>query len=628
MNLGAKSTVIFKGKRAVALTGSKRPKWERTTLTFKSVNSQLQGVLQVLKFETSRQPGVLGASVFGYNDAYCRLQPFIRKWKAALGTATASGAASVGNGASAAGSARGAAPPRPYIVAVDVSRAFDHVDVATLLHLVEGLLQCEEYLVLKYSEVVPCLGDVKVLPRRLAIPAHQADAPDFPRRAAEWAKVQKSKVFVDGVVYEKVSRSGALSLMRQHLTANLVRLRRQWHYQCRGIAQGGTLSTLLCCLYLGHVERLHLEPIIASCGAVDRTVPPPVPSNRSGPTPATAGTTSAGLTALAAALGTGSPASNARRHSSTTAPSPATRSLRAPVAGAGACPSSTHSVLLRLVDDWLLVTLHEHVAAAFAGALLGGIPSFNVVVNPDKTKVSFPLRMAPGIAGTAAESGAGDVREVPPSLFVSGDGARFIKWCGLLVNSDSLEIQGDYTRYAGEHISTSLTMPLRKSPGAALGQKLCHYLRPKVHPLLLDPGINSARTVRLNVYQAFILGAMKFHCYVDALPATPASDTRVLMDAIELGINFMCKLTRPKHVASLHRPGTTIACDAQLSPAHVRYLGLHAFRTVLARKQAVYKALLAKVDEALKAPCCARCAKALAAVVDPRLSSVFDAILY
>lgn len=43
-----------------------------------------------------------------------------------------------------------------------------------------------------------------------------------------------------------MSRQAVLALLQQHLTANLVKLRREWHRQARGIAQGSTLSTLLC----------------------------------------------------------------------------------------------------------------------------------------------------------------------------------------------------------------------------------------------------------------------------------------------------------------------------------------------------------------------------------------------
>lgn len=41
----------------------------------------------------------------------------------------------------------------PYIVSVDVSRAFDNVDADLLLGIVEPLLRSPEYLILKYTEV-------------------------------------------------------------------------------------------------------------------------------------------------------------------------------------------------------------------------------------------------------------------------------------------------------------------------------------------------------------------------------------------------------------------------------------------------------------------------------------------
>ena len=41
----------------------------------------------------------------------------------------------------------------PPAVSVDITRAFDHVDIPLLLSLVEPLLRHEQYLVLKYSEV-------------------------------------------------------------------------------------------------------------------------------------------------------------------------------------------------------------------------------------------------------------------------------------------------------------------------------------------------------------------------------------------------------------------------------------------------------------------------------------------
>ena len=41
----------------------------------------------------------------------------------------------------------------PYIVSVDVSRAFDNIDASMLLGIIEPLLRSPEYLIIKYSEV-------------------------------------------------------------------------------------------------------------------------------------------------------------------------------------------------------------------------------------------------------------------------------------------------------------------------------------------------------------------------------------------------------------------------------------------------------------------------------------------
>ena len=67
--------------------------------------------------------------------------------------------------------------------------------------------------------------------------------------------------------------------------------------------------------------------------------------------------------------------------------------------------------------------------------------------------------------------------------------------------------------------------------GSTLRRRLYSFLRPKCHGVLLDTRINSVATVRLNVYQAFLLAAIKFHCYTRALPqvcdAAPGQSTFV-----------------------------------------------------------------------------------------------------
>jgi hypothetical protein len=88
----------------------------------------------VLKFEAERQPGRLGSSVLGYNDAFAKLHPVLRQWRAKR-----------------AGCGRTA--PVPYIVSADVSRAFDHVNADKLIDIVEPMLRSQEYLIIKHVEV-------------------------------------------------------------------------------------------------------------------------------------------------------------------------------------------------------------------------------------------------------------------------------------------------------------------------------------------------------------------------------------------------------------------------------------------------------------------------------------------
>lgn len=72
-------------------------------------------------------------------------------------------------------------------------------------------------------------------------------------------------------------------------------------------------------------------------------------------------------------------------------------------------------------------------------------------------------------------------------------------------------------RYLDNHLSSSLTIRHRGNPGLYLKRKLCDFTRPRCHPIFFDMNINSASVVKLNVYQAFLLCAMKFHRCISEL---------------------------------------------------------------------------------------------------------------
>lgn len=84
-----------------------------------------------------------------------------------------------------------------------------------------------------------------------------------------------------------------------------------------------------------------------------------------------------------------------------------------------------------------------------AAHLDAGFPDYGVSVNPAKTRMSFELR-APGGG------------PLPRNTVTDARGREFMPWCGLLLDVASLDLQADYTRYAGAPLASSLTIPLLK----------------------------------------------------------------------------------------------------------------------------------------------------------------------
>lgn len=95
-------------------------------------------------------------------------------------------------------------------------------------------------------------------------------------------------------------------------------------------------------------------------------------------------------------------------------------------------------------------------------------------------------------------------------------------------------------RYLNNHLSSTLTVCWQGKPGRHLKQKLCGFMRPKCHPLFFDSNINSAAVVRLNIYQAFLLCAMKFHCYIRDLSSFCKLRAGFCLSIIERSLRYVC----------------------------------------------------------------------------------------
>ena len=584
VNMKKRSDATFPRKKVRRAAGANKTFEPRTRLSFPSINLTLKHAHTALKYEAMKQPDAFGSSTYSSNDIFCRYMPFVKRWRSDR----------IKEAAASQNFEETLNQYGPHMVCVDVSRAFDNVDVATLMGIISSLLVSEEYTIVKYTEIVTTMGKIRVLHRNAAVPSHELKDDHFSQKMASISNGQQNRIFLDAVTEERVKRTTIMKTLEEYLSFNIVRIKKKWRCQQKGIAQGGSPSTLLCSLYLGYVERACLEPMITSCGSLSQMISHSIPlwsggDCDEGRTP---------LTAMAIAA----KHEEANMYSSNSS-------------GCRGCPHRSHTLLLRMVDDWILISRHKNVAEQFAKRVLQGIPGFNIIVNPTKTQLSFTLYSLP------------DIGVLRPSIYEEADGRKFIKWCGFLVDVDSLEIRADYTRYSGEHMATTLNIPSGRNLGSTLSSKLCHYIRPKLTPLLLDHEVNTPLTIRINVYQIFLLAAMKLHCFVSGLETPPSAKTPFnwILTAIDVGIRYVIEGTRAKKVSS---HVSSSFCDPRLPYSHVEFLGLHAFHTVLSKKQSRYRNLLQSLSERMSQPKCRICAPHLTEAINPLHSAIFDSIIY
>ncbi|XP_013931517.1 PREDICTED: telomerase reverse transcriptase [Thamnophis sirtalis] len=232
------------------------------------------------------------------------------------------------------------------------------------------------------------------------------------------------------------------------------------------------------------------------------------------------------------------------------------------------CNVQEDGLLMRLTDDFLLVTPHLEQAKTFLRTLAKGIPEYGFVINPSKTVVNFPVdENVPGCL---------EFKQLPTRCV--------IPWCGLLINTQTLEIYCDYSSYAYTSIRSSLTFNSTRKAGVNMRNKLLAVLQLKCHPLFIDLQINSLRTVCINIYKILLLQAYRFHACVLQLPFhhhirnNPRFFLRVISDSASCCFSVL--------------KAKNAGCSIPLSYKAVQWLSYHAFRTKLANHRVIYKCLL------------------------------------
>ncbi|KAI2147442.1 Telomerase reverse transcriptase [Ophidiomyces ophidiicola] len=242
------------------------------------------------------------------------------------------------------------------------------------------------------------------------------------------------------------------------------------------------------------------------------------------------------------------------------------------------------ALLLRLIDDYLLVTTAEDVARRFLRVMLAGDPDYGISVAPGKTLVNFA-------ATTTTTDPAAPILRV-----VAG---RQFPFCAHLIDTRTLAVSKD--RRAPDpdadadnhdlHLRDTLTVdtaPRRRSlrrPGAAFASKSLAGFKLQLHAMFVDPAHNAPRVVLAAIHAAFVDTAMKMHAYFRVLQrrrrrrSSSSSSTALFTRTVAALLAFAVPLVRRLQVRAANSTSSRI-----VPGAHVRWLGVQAFRAVLARK--------------------------------------------
>ncbi|XWS74612.1 hypothetical protein CRYUN_Cryun01aG0013400 [Craigia yunnanensis] len=474
---------------------------------FKSVNSVLRGTHAVLKGLLLKEPEKLGSSVFDHNDVYRKLCPFVTTLKNASTTM-----------------------PGVFVVVADVSKAFDSIDQDKLLSMMEDVIVKDQYNLQQICQVA-CSNKRLWNHENLLLVDENVNM--------GFANITSSVPFrsLPGILVNQgcsrlLLKEELFSNLYEHVKCNVLQFNKKFYLQGMGIPQGSVLSSLLCSLYYGHMEKHVIVPYL------EKTCEP-----------------------AAEDLSTRhifSDDSDAQNSSEDAIIFPPTY------------------LLLRFIDDFLFISTSKEQASGFLSMLRQGFPDYNCHMNEEKFCLNFDNEHQSGILSNR--------------IYVVDHGSSFLRWSGLLINSSTLEIQGDYTRYLDKHLSSTLTIRWQGKPGNYLKKKLCGFTRPRCHPIFFDLNINSASVVRLNIYQAFLLCAMKFHCYVSELSDIFQPLRRYCLKIIERSFRYMHRLIE-KRKGSI-RLSSGLCPVLKLQKEEVSWLGLNAYIKVLNRKHSRHRALL------------------------------------
>ena len=236
------------------------------------------------------------------------------------------------------------------------------------------------------------------------------------------------------------------------------------------------------------------------------------------------------------------------------------------------------TLLLRLVDDFLLITTNRPKAVRFVEVMHTGLPDYGVMVKPEKSLVNFDVAPAPS---------SPQLPRCPTALF---------SYCGTLIDTSRLSLTKDPTGRHQARVSDSLTVEASRRPGHNFGRKTLNAFRLQSHMMFYDTAHNPPVVTLENLRAAFAETARKSCAYVACLPTERRPTEGVVVGALQKLVGAAFNL-----LTSRDRMARYPGYECMISRTQVGLLALGAFREVMRGKQMGYSGVLSWIDEETKA---------------------------
>lgn len=193
------------------------------------------------------------------------------------------------------------------------------------------------------------------------------------------------------------------------------------------------------------------------------------------------------------------------------------------------------TLLLRLIDDILVISTVRGVAERFMHTMHAGIPQFGVQVKLEKSRANFDV----SIDGKA-------IARLP-------DAVDF-PYCGNAINTVTLDLSKDQERLNKHNAAAAITVEFSKLPGQSFYRKTLNALKLQMRAMLLSTSYNSLETVLSNLHHCFTQVALKSFHYIRSMSGSSKQPGDRLVISVSNPSELACLIVA---LTKMQKPSTT-----------------------------------------------------------------------